>query len=115
VRFALPQLRNDIGIKKIGHYARSCGARRRTFPRSGTERSPRDSDARSNAFRPGRALAVSRRHSSTRTSTAASAPRIVTSWGPWVRLACKSSLKRALASWTGQLFIRSIHRSYDRR
>ena len=54
------------------------------------------------AFSDGRAAACSRRHSSTGTSTAASAPRRVTNCGPSARQASRNSLKRAFASCTGQ-------------
>ncbi len=62
------------------------------------------SDSRKSS-RVGRADCCNRRHWSTGTSTAASAPRFVTTCGPSRRHVSRNSLNRAFASWTGQMVI----------
>jgi hypothetical protein len=77
--------------------------RRRRRPRGGAVRSARAKSVSSSAFNDGREIWQSRFHSCMGTSTAVSSPRRVTIWGPSRTHVSRSSLKRALASCTGQV------------
>ena len=101
VRPRSAQLGDDVGVEQVHHSATGTG-RRRARPRGGSSRSVRASSDSSNCFSEGRAACCRRRHSCMGTSTAASAPRRVTSCGPSDRQASRNSLKRAFASCTGQ-------------
>ena len=91
------------GTSLSGELARSTpGA---AGPASAPGESPRGEGVRSSSFRVGRADCWRRRQSLAGARTAASAPRLVTICGPSLRQVSRSWLNRALASWTGQLFM----------
>src|SRR5271163_1736399 len=95
--------------RRLAFTRESAGGRRVTQPRGGISRSlKRALSDSSKSLRVGRAWADKRRHSSNGTSTAAPAPRLVTSCGPSRSHATSNSLNLAFASFTGQRFIASL-------
>jgi len=79
MRASPPELRNDIGVQEIHRVQPSrIGSRRLNRPRAGVGMADRGLSAKRSSFRVGRADRCNRRQSSTGTSTAASAPRLVT-------------------------------------
>jgi hypothetical protein len=99
------QLRHNIGVQEIHRrQANAPDLGRRLPPRFGSLMSARGPSASSRSFSAGLAIRCSCCQSRTGTSTAASVPRRVTSCGPSLRQVSSSSLNRAFASWTDQLF-----------
>lgn len=93
------QFGNHVRVKQVSVRHGNCATSRRLArPRAGTIMSARVWSESSSCFKEGRAADCKRRHSCTGTSTAASAPRLVTICGPSRRQASRNSLNRAFAS-----------------
>jgi hypothetical protein len=108
-----PHREGAHGVIPISHWYREetsaqvslDGRRRLMRPRRGSGISSLGPSARSSSLSVAGAACCNRRQSATGTSTAASAPRFVTICGPSRKQVSRSSLNRAFASCTGQVFI----------
>ena len=97
MRLGLARLRDDVRIQKVSFHSNCTGGRLRKCRRE-LGRSNRGPSPSRTSLMSGLVDLCSRRHSSIGTSTAASMPRFVTTWGPFFKVVSSNSLNRAFAS-----------------